>query len=182
MHADKEIIFSITAIVCAFSLSSTSIAIPFWLTTEITVDNVPVYSYAGLWKDCAEALGDTECILFTDVKDFVNATRGLLIVGTVMVGLSLLLVVKYAANRSTESLANMRIITLLLGVILVITAMIVFASNTTDSGLTYGSAFYLTLPSSVSSIIAAYVVFRAKKSHVSHGYSPIGFESARTSV
>jgi hypothetical protein len=70
----------------------------------------------------------------------------------------------------------------LFSVILVITAMIVFASNTTDSGLTYGSAFYLPLPSSVSAIVAAYVVFRAKKSHVSHGYSPIDFESARTSV
>jgi hypothetical protein len=74
MHDDKEIIFSITVIVCAFALSSTSIAIPFWLTSEITVDNVPVYSYAGLWKDCVQALGDTECILFTDGKNYQITT------------------------------------------------------------------------------------------------------------
>ncbi|XP_060587029.1 uncharacterized protein LOC132742596 [Ruditapes philippinarum] len=180
MKGDTQIFCSIICIFIAIACSIVSIAIPYWISDNVTVDNVQIYSYAGLWKGCDDALDVTKCIVFKDVKDFVNATRGLMIVGTVMFGFSVLLAIQYARNRNTTCLANMCIVNLLSGVILLITAMIVFGKNTSDSALSYGSGFYLPIASCAAAVYAAIDVARAKTKY--QEYTAIGSESERTNI
>ncbi|XP_045170625.2 uncharacterized protein LOC123533073 [Mercenaria mercenaria] len=169
----SEIKFSILAIICIIVTSSISVAIPYWITADYTLQQgETIHEYVGLWKACANAPGESVCSSFTDVKDFVNATRGLIITGIILFGISLLFAFRIAGEDSRITSANMCIFSLVVGGILLFVAMIVFGTNIDDpkGTISYGSAFYLQIPSAVFAFIAACFVHRSKRSH---GYDVI---------
>ena len=79
--------------------------------------------YVGTIHIGVESLNNEEAVFchfyihfrFFSVKDFVNVTRGLMITGTGMFGISLLLILKYASDQSAKCVANLCITTLVIG-------------------------------------------------------------------
>ena len=67
----------------------------------------------------------------------------------------------------------------MLSAVLLITAIVVFGSNTTDaSNVSYGPAFYLPIPTSIIALVTACAVYRAKR--VSNEYNQIEHGAGNT--
>ncbi|XP_053375563.1 uncharacterized protein LOC123534796 [Mercenaria mercenaria] len=170
-----EIKFSILVTICIIVTSSVSVAIPYWITADNTLYGETIHIYTGLWKSCGDIQGEIRCISFTNVEDFVDATRALMITGIILFGINLLLAFRIAGEDTRITSANICILSLVVGGILLFVAMIVFGTNIDDptGTISYGSAFYLPIPSAIFAFIAAGFVHRSKRIQRIQGYSEI---------
>ncbi|XP_060575079.1 uncharacterized protein LOC132732622 [Ruditapes philippinarum] len=127
-------------------------------------------------RDCGEMCIDDpdmrECVSFSDmdriihdhVPKFVLATRGLMISSIILHAMCLLLAIRFGCVQhiSIRS-AIVCIVLLIVGCILLLTAMIVYGVNSSYSMVTRGAAFYLPLVSTSIAIFSAYSIVRARR-------------------
>lgn len=105
-------------------------AIPYWVHGKI--QSIPFHS--GLWKTCATALGQTQCVSFPFVPDVLKETRGLVIVGLILVAAAAVLgLFKMITKKDSYTLLRVAGACAILAGALIIIGSVIYAVRIFDS-------------------------------------------------